>query len=82
MKVAIATSNFMIGVTAAASALVYMRNGFCDVFITAPVVLGTLAGSFMGARLTYRMKGIVLKKVFMAVLTLLAVRMIASGLGV
>ncbi len=81
MKVAIATSNFMIGVTAAASALVYIRNGFCDVFITAPVVLGTLAGSFMGARLTNRVRGVILKKVFTVVLALLAVRMMASGLG-
>jgi len=82
MKVAVATSNFMIGVTAAASALVYIRNGFCDVFITGPVVLGTLAGSFMGARLTNRVRGVTLKKAFTVVLTLLAVRMIASGLGV
>ncbi len=49
MKAAVATSNFMIGVTAAASALVYIKNGFCDGFVTAPVVLGTLAGSFIGA---------------------------------
>jgi uncharacterized membrane protein YfcA len=82
MKVAIATSNFMIGVTAAASALVYMRNGFCDVFITAPVVLGTLIGSFMGARMTNHVRGFILKKAFTVVLTLLAMRMIASGLGV
>jgi uncharacterized membrane protein YfcA len=81
MKVAIATSNYMIGVTAAASALVYLRNGYCDVFITAPVVLGTLMGSFIGARMTNRVKGVVLKKVFTVILTLLAVRMIASGLG-
>jgi uncharacterized membrane protein YfcA len=79
MKVAIATSNFMIGVTAAASALVYMRNGFIDVFITAPVVLGTLIGSSIGARMTNRLRGVILKKAFIVVLTLLAVRMIASG---
>ncbi len=82
MKVAIATSNFMIGVTAAASALVYIRNGFCDVFVTAPVVLGTLVGSFMGARLTHHVRGVVLKRVFAVILTLLAVKMIASGVGV
>lgn len=81
MKVAIATSNYMIGVTAAASALVYLRNGYCDVFITAPVVLGTLIGSFIGARMTNRVRGVILKKVFTVILTLLAVRMIASGLG-
>lgn len=82
MKVAIATSNFMIGVTAAASGLVYIRNGFCDVFITAPVVLGTLMGSFLGARMTNRVRGVMLKKAFTVVLALLAARMMASGLGV
>lgn len=81
MKAAIATSNFMIGVTAAASSLVYLRNGFCDVFITAPVVLGSLIGSFIGSRLTNYVSGITLKKVFIAVLAILAIRMIASGMG-
>jgi uncharacterized membrane protein YfcA len=71
----------MIGVTAAASALVYMKNGFCDFFITAPVVLGTLAGSYMGARMMNRVRGVTLKKTLMLVLTLLAARMISSGLG-
>jgi len=82
MKVAVATSNFMIGVTAAASALVYIRNGFCDAFITAPVVLGTLLGASLGARLTRKVKGVFLKKVFVALLTVLAARMLLSGVGV
>jgi len=81
MKVAVATSNFMIGVTAAASALVYIRHGFCDGFVAAPVVLGTLVGSYMGARSTERLRGVFLKRVFVYVLLLLGLRMIASGVG-
>lgn len=82
MKVAVATSNFMIGVTAAASALVYFRNGYCDAFITAPVVLGTLLGATTGARLTRKLRGVVLKKVFIVLLGVLAARMLLSGVGV
>jgi len=81
MKAAVATSNFMIGVTAAASALVYIRNGFCDGFVTAPVVLGTLAGSFIGALVAVRVKGVVLKKIFIVILLILGARMILSGAG-
>jgi uncharacterized protein len=79
MKAAVATSNFMIGVTAAASALVYIRNGFCDSFITAPVVLGTLVGSFIGAKYAIHLRGTLIKKVFVGVLLVLGVRMIISG---
>jgi uncharacterized membrane protein YfcA len=81
MKVAVATSNFMIGVTAAASALVYIRNGFCDAFVTTPVVLGTLFGAFIGARLVRHVKGVDLKRVFIVVLPILGLRMILSGVG-
>jgi uncharacterized membrane protein YfcA len=82
MKVAVATSNFMIGVTAAASAIVYIRHGFCDGFITAPVVLGTLVGAFLGAKYTRNIKGVFLKKVFIIVLLILGTRMILSGAGI
>jgi len=82
MKVAVATSNFMIGVTAAASALVYIRHQYVDAFITAPVMLGTLIGAYIGSRLTRRIRGVVLKNFFIVVLSLLAARMILSGLGV
>jgi uncharacterized membrane protein YfcA len=82
MKVAVATSNFMIGVTAATSALVYIRHGYCDAFVTAPVVLGTLVGSYFGAKMTIRLRGMYLKRVFIVVLLLLGLRMIASGIGI
>ena len=82
MKAAIATSNFMIGVTAAASALVYIRNQYIDAFIAAPVVLGTLIGASVGARFTNRVKGVALKKAFIVMLFIVAVRMILSGVGI
>jgi uncharacterized membrane protein YfcA len=82
MKVSVATSNFMIGVTASASALVYLRHGYCDFFITGPVVLGTLIGSFFGAKATKRIQGASLKKLFIVVLLVLGVRMIVSGVGI
>jgi len=81
MKAAVATSNFMIGVTASASALVYIRNGFCDGFITAPVVLGTLIGSYIGAKVAIKVRGVVLKKIFIIILLILGIRMLASGAG-
>jgi len=82
MKAAVATSNFMIGVTAAASALVYIRHGFCDGFVTAPVVLGTLIGSFAGARYALHLRGVYLKRLFVGILLVLGVRMVVSGVGV
>jgi hypothetical protein len=82
MKAAVATSNFMIGVTAAASALVYIRHGFCDGFVTAPVVLGTLIGSFAGARYALHLRGVYLKRLFVVILLVLGVRMFVSGVGV
>jgi len=82
MKAAVATSNFMLGVTAAASTLVYIRNQYCDAFIAAPVVLGTLIGAKMGARFTSRVEGLALKKAFIVLLLVMAVRMILSGVGI
>ncbi len=81
MKVSVATSNFMIGVTASASALVYLRHGYCDFFITGPVVFGTLIGSFLGAKATKKIQGEFLKKLFIVVLIILGIRMILSGVG-
>lgn len=82
MKVSVATSNFMIGVTASASALVYLRHGYCNFFITGPVVVGTLIGSFLGAKATKQIQGTSLKKLFIVVLVVLGVRMILSGTGI
>lgn len=80
-KVATTTSNFMIGVTAAASAGVYLASGFLDAALALPVVLGVLGGSIFGARLLVHVKTSVLRRVFSIVILVLALQMIWKGLG-
>jgi len=79
-KVSSATSNFMIGVTAAASAGVYLTKGYIDPVLSMPVVLGVLLGSLMGARLLIRAKTKSLRILFAVVITLLAFEMIFDGI--
>jgi uncharacterized protein len=79
-KVSTTTSNFMIGVTAAASAGVYLNRGYIDPGLTMPVVLGVLAGSVMGARLLAEARPKLLRRVFGMVVAVLAIEMIYSGL--
>jgi len=79
-KVSTTTSNFMIGVTAAASAGVYLNRGYIDPGLTMPVVLGVLAGSVMGARLLPTAPTRTLRWVFAVVVCALAIEMIYSGL--
>jgi uncharacterized protein len=79
-KVSTTTSNFMIGVTAAASVGLYLRQGYIDPGLGMPVVLGVLAGAFLGARLLPQMKTSVLRHAFSAVIAILAVEMIYHGL--
>ncbi|HWB82838.1 MAG TPA: sulfite exporter TauE/SafE family protein [Bryobacteraceae bacterium] len=78
-KVSTATSNFMIGVTAAASAGIYLRRGYIDPGLAMPVMLGVLAGSLIGARQLFGAKTRALRLIFAAVVTLLAIEMIYSG---
>jgi len=79
-KVSTTTSNFMIGVTAAAGAGVYLRRGYIDPGLAMPVMLGVLAGSLIGARMLERAKVKVLRMVFSGVIAVLALEMIYSGL--
>jgi uncharacterized membrane protein YfcA len=79
-KVSTTTSNFMIGVTAAAGAGVYLRRGYIDPGLAMPVMLGVLAGSLIGARVLARAKVRVLRLVFSSVIAVLAVEMIYNGL--
>lgn len=81
-KVSTATSNFMIGVTAAASAGVYLSRGYVNPGIAMPVMLGVLAGSMVGARFLARLPVILLRRVFAVVVGVIAVQMIAAGFGV
>jgi uncharacterized protein len=80
-KVSTATSNFMIGVTAAASAGVYLGRGYIDPVLAMPVMLGVFAGSVTGARILPGAKTKVLRMVFAAVVGLLALQMLYSGLA-
>ena len=78
-KVSTTTSNFMIGVTAAASAGVYLSRGYIAPGLAAPVLLGVLAGSLLGARLLLRIRVPILRVVFAVVIVALGVEMIYSG---
>lgn len=76
MKAAAATSNFMIGVTAAASAFLYFGRGDVEPVATAAIVLGVLAGSAAGLRLNRRMKDQSLRRAFAALLFALSLQML------
>ncbi|GHO66986.1 UPF0721 transmembrane protein [Ktedonobacter sp. SOSP1-52] len=82
MKVSTTTSNFMIGVTGAASASIYFARGDVHPLIAAPVALGILAGSFVGARILPLMKNTTLRKIFIPVLSLIALQMVLHGFGI
>ncbi len=79
-KVSTATSNFMIGVTAAAGAGIYLNRGYIDPVLAAPVVLGVLAGSLIGSRHLFGAETKKLRVIFSVVILLLAVQMLYSGL--
>jgi uncharacterized membrane protein YfcA len=79
-KVSTTTSNFMIGVTAAASAGVYLNKGYIDPGLAMPVMLGVLAGSFIGAKVLLQAKTRILRMVFSGVIVILAIEMIYQSL--
>ncbi|MEF9934084.1 MAG: sulfite exporter TauE/SafE family protein [Clostridium sp.] len=82
LKVSSATSNFMMGVTAAASATIYFFRGDIHPLIAGPVALGVLCGSFLGARLMQRMKTRTLRLIFIPIIVYMAIEMILKGMGV
>ena len=79
-KVSTTTSNFMIGVTAAASAGVYLHRGYIDPSIAFPVMLGVLAGAVLGARVLAGANVVWLRRIFTGVVCVLAVEMLYKGL--
>jgi uncharacterized protein len=78
-KVSTTTSNFMIGVTAAASAGVYLSRGYIDPGLSMPVMLGVLAGSMLGARLLAGARTRALRLLFGVVVAVLAIEMLYQG---
>jgi uncharacterized membrane protein YfcA len=79
MKVSTATSNFMIGVTAAASAGVYFSRGDINPFVAAPVAAGVLLGATAGSRLLGRLKSSVVRGTFVVVLIWISLEMLWKG---
>jgi uncharacterized membrane protein YfcA len=80
-KVSTTTSNFMIGVTAAASAGVYLSRGYIDPGLSMPVMLGVLAGSLVGTRILVKAETKMLRLVFSVVIVLLGIEMLYKGLA-
>jgi uncharacterized membrane protein YfcA len=81
IKVSSATSNFMIGVTAAASAGIYLARGDVDPRIAGPVALGVLIGALIGARLLHRFSDRAVRLIFLPVLVAVGLETIGRGLG-
>jgi uncharacterized membrane protein YfcA len=80
-KVSTSTSNFMIGVTAAASAGVYLAWGYIDPGVTMPVMLGVLPGALLGAKVLVGAKTQSLRVIFCFVLVVMALKMVYNSLA-
>lgn len=80
LKVSTTTSNFMIGVTAAASAGIYFLRGDISPFIAAPVALGILPGTIIGTHLLLRLRRETIQRIFLVVLVVVALQMIWRGI--
>lgn len=79
-KVSTTTSNFMMGVTACASAVVYVQRGNIEPGLACPVMIGVLCGALTGARLLPKMKVKLLRRIFAFAVLLVAINMIYNGL--
>jgi hypothetical protein len=79
-KVSTTTSNFMIGVTAVASSLIYFQRGEIIPYIAAPVLIGIVVGSFIGSKTLMVSKTKKLKIFFAIVITILSVYMMYNGI--
>lgn len=79
-KVSTTTSNFMIGVTAVTSAVVYLQRGYIEPGIAFPIMVGVLAGAMSGAKLLKHLDVRVLRKIFAVAMLLVALNMIYNGI--
>ncbi|GKS81145.1 UPF0721 transmembrane protein [Ligilactobacillus pabuli] len=82
LKPSSATSNLMMGVTAAASATVYFFNGSIKPEIAAPLAIGILVGATLGSRIMQHLQAKLLRKIFIPVLFLIGLQMFLKGFGV
>ncbi len=81
-KVSTATSNFMIGVTAASGAGIYLGRGMVTPYLVVPVASAVMVGAFIGTRLMARMSNIRVRQVFAVVLAIIGVKMVLRGFGI
>ncbi|MFI5413308.1 MAG: sulfite exporter TauE/SafE family protein [Candidatus Lutacidiplasmatales archaeon] len=81
MKISTATSNFMIGVTAAAGAGVMLSAGYVNPIIAAPVAIGTAFGAYLGSRVLPGLRNRTIRLMFLPVVAVLAIEVILRGLG-
>ncbi len=79
-KVSTTTSNFMIGVTAAASAGVYLNRGYIDPGLSMPVMLGVVLGSLLGSRILITSRTHLLRIIFAGVILVLGLEMFYNGM--
>jgi uncharacterized membrane protein YfcA len=80
LRSAIATSNFMIGITAATSAIIYYRHGHIDPQTAIPAALGVLVGAQVGSRIGGRVRNQRLKQFFQVLLFVFAAQMFIAAL--
>jgi uncharacterized membrane protein YfcA len=81
LRVATATSNLMIGVTASASAVIYLLRGEIDPYVAGPIAIGAFVGASIGSRAAPRIELRVLRILFVVVLVYTAVQMIRRAVG-
>lgn len=81
LRVAIATSNLMIGVTASAGAIIYLAHGEIEPFVAGPTALGVFAGATLGSRTAHRIDVRILRALFVVVLLYTAVQMLRRAAG-
>jgi uncharacterized membrane protein YfcA len=80
-KVSTATSNFMIGVTAAAGAGIYLRRGLVLPYLVVPVAISVVLGALFGTLLMERMSNTMIRKIFALVMGVIGIQMLLCGLG-
>ena len=81
MKVATATSNFMIGVTGAAGAGILLASGFVNPLVAAPAAMGTALGAFLGSQLLPGLRNRTVRLLFLPLIAVLAIEVILRGVG-
>jgi uncharacterized membrane protein YfcA len=82
IKVAAATSNFMIGVTALASLFIYLARGYVSPLIAAPVALGVSAGALLGTRVAARVSGGLLRRILSVIVIVVGIEMLLRAAGI